>query len=134
VGKVLASYLPEAEVEHQVQQKGLVRYNENTICSLKRLKEELALSRRRGWAIDDEEEEIGVRCIGAPIFGWDGEVIAAVSVVGKVNSRLMDDAACLAGMVKETAEEVSSAVKSHTETLRRKPCSDAVAASSCSGD
>jgi DNA-binding IclR family transcriptional regulator len=43
----------------------LLRHNDNTIASIKKLKQELEQVRRRGYAIDDQEEEIGIRCIGA---------------------------------------------------------------------
>ncbi len=82
LGKALAAWLPESVVERIVSEHGLMRYNDNTICSFRKLKEELALVRERGYSLDDEEEEIGVRCIGAPIFNGNNEAIAAISIVG----------------------------------------------------
>ena len=38
--------------------------------------------RSRGWAIDDEEAELGHRCIGAPIYDYRGDIIAAISASG----------------------------------------------------
>ena len=60
----------------------LLRHNENTITSIQRLKAELANVRRVGYAIDDEEEELGSRCIGAPVLDAEGAAIAAVSISG----------------------------------------------------
>jgi DNA-binding IclR family transcriptional regulator len=53
--------------------------------------------------MDDEEEEIGVRCIGAPVWNWDGQVVAAVSVTGstsRINAETLEQ---VAGQVKQTA-------------------------------
>ena len=67
IGKALVAHLPEEELSNLIKERGLSRYNENTIVSLKRLKENLEHARKSGYTIDDEEEELGMRCIGAPI-------------------------------------------------------------------
>ena len=66
LGKSLLAYLPDEEVDRLIGERGLLRHNENTIVSPLRLKEELARTRAVGYAMDNEEEEIGMRCIGAP--------------------------------------------------------------------
>ncbi|RTL69697.1 MAG: IclR family transcriptional regulator [Pseudonocardiaceae bacterium] len=53
-----------------------------TLTSVEPILRELAAIPDRGWAVDDEEGNIGVRCIAAPIFGPLGEVVAALSVTG----------------------------------------------------
>ncbi|MGH9160897.1 MAG: IclR family transcriptional regulator [Vicinamibacteraceae bacterium] len=107
LGKCLIAYLPEAEVDDMIRSRGLLRHNENTIVSPARLKDELLRTRRLGYALDDEEEEIGGRCIGAPVFNWDGSVIAAVSVTG--STRQIDAETCdrLADQVKQAAIAIS---------------------------
>jgi DNA-binding IclR family transcriptional regulator len=99
LGKALIAHLPDDEVTRLITEHGLIRYNDNTIRSVRQLHRELDLVRRRGYALDDEEEEIGVRCIGAPIFNDVAEVVAALSVVGPVSQ--IDDEALrrLTGMV-----------------------------------
>ena len=81
VGKALAAHMPTEEVERLVAAHGLLRHNDNTIRSLKRLKEELDLVHQSGYALDDEEEEIGARCLGVPVFR-DGRSVAAISIAG----------------------------------------------------
>ncbi|MEX2263384.1 MAG: IclR family transcriptional regulator [Bryobacteraceae bacterium] len=61
LGKALLAFLPEEEVDRVLQAHNLPRHNENTISSVRRLKEDLARVRTRGYAIDDEEDEIGLR-------------------------------------------------------------------------
>jgi DNA-binding IclR family transcriptional regulator len=82
VGKVLLAYLPEPEAERLILHQGFIRYNDNTICSFRKLRQELESVRLRGYSLDDEEEEIGVRCLGAPILNGARQAIAAVSIVG----------------------------------------------------
>ncbi len=83
VGKVLLAY-ETAEVVQQVLDLGLRRFTDNTITEPARLLEELASIRQRGYAIDDEEIEAGLRCVAAPIRNHSGRVIAAISVAAPV--------------------------------------------------
>lgn len=60
----------------------LERFTETTITSVEALNEELLRTRARGWALDEQEHTLGMRCIAAPVFNEHGEAIAAVSVSG----------------------------------------------------
>src|SRR5258706_4700629 len=83
VGKVLLAHQPP-EIVKQVVDNGLTRYTENTITSPERLFDELASIRTRGYAIDDEEIEVGLRSVAAPIRDHTGQVTAAISVAAPV--------------------------------------------------
>lgn len=111
LGKALAAWLPETAVERIVSEHGLMRYNDNTICSFRKLKEELALVRERGYSLDDEEEEIGVRCLGAPIFNSNNEAIAAVSIVGTTTQIHADRFNELVSYVTGTARRITQALR-----------------------
>jgi DNA-binding IclR family transcriptional regulator len=108
VGKALIAFLSEDEFGEQIRTKGFARHNENTITSVARLKRELAQVRERGYAVDDEEDEIGVRCIGAPIFGDSSRTVAAISVAGTTHQIPLERVPALAAMVKQTAAAISS--------------------------
>lgn len=82
VGKVLLAGLPAAEAEAIVNQLDLPRATVRTIVDPARLIRHIERVRQQGFAIDDEENEKGIRCIGAPIFDTDGHVIAALSISG----------------------------------------------------
>ncbi len=82
LGKAILAYLPEEEVERIARATGLPRQTPNTICSLERLKEELALVRKQGYATDWEESEEGACCVGVPIFDRRGRAVAAISLSG----------------------------------------------------
>ena len=82
VGKAMMALMPEEKVEAAVQKHGLYPLTPKTIGSLGELKTELARVRKLGYAIDDEENEEGVSCVGAAVRGPSGEVVAAISVSG----------------------------------------------------
>jgi len=62
----------------------LASYTRNTITDLVDLEAELERIRDRGYAIDDEEYDEGLRCIGAPVRDHSGHVVAAVGIGGPV--------------------------------------------------
>jgi len=78
-GKVLLAFLPPEAVE-PVLSAPLVPYTEHTITSPERLREELKTVRQRGYAVANEELEVGVWAISAPIRDIDGNVVAAMSI------------------------------------------------------
>jgi DNA-binding IclR family transcriptional regulator len=82
MGKAMLAFQPEPILEQIAAKIRFVRYTSKTIDSREALSEALVNIRRRGYAIDDEEIELGVRCIGAPIFNENRQAIAAMSVSG----------------------------------------------------
>jgi DNA-binding IclR family transcriptional regulator len=80
IGKALISSASEAELEQLFRSRGLPKHNENTVCSLEVLKSHLLEVRRRGFATDDEEHELGVRCVASPVFNCVGGVVGAICV------------------------------------------------------
>lgn len=82
VGKVILSGLPEGAVDALIREKGLPRRTANTITDPEQFKEHLAAVRSQGYAVDDEENEQGIRCLAAPVFDGKRRVVAAISVSG----------------------------------------------------
>jgi len=80
VGKVLLGALDAAELDRIVSAVPFERYTERTIGSAAELVTEVRRSADRGWAEDHEEHETFMNCVGAPVFGADGRIAAAVSV------------------------------------------------------
>ncbi len=93
-GKVLLSLLPESELDQIVESRGLARLTPKTICSADDLKRHLAEVRCQGYAIDDEEGGLGIRCLGTPVFDHRGHAVAALAVAGPAErlplARLLD--------------------------------------------
>jgi DNA-binding IclR family transcriptional regulator len=82
VGKAMLAELPDAEVNHIVRRWGLKPVTAKTITTPAALKTELKTVRSRGYAIDDEEKEDGLRCVGAAVRSHSGMPIAAMSISG----------------------------------------------------
>ena len=88
-GKLLLMNYSVKELDRLIEETGLTRYTDNTITSRQDLFEELRRIRKEGVAYDNEECEIGARCIALPVYGVSGKVIAGISVTGPA-SRLTD--------------------------------------------
>ena len=79
VGKALLSELPAAEVREMVARIGLPAQTERTISDVEALMVELGSIRERGYAVDDGEQEIGVRCVAVPVRGTPARIALSVS-------------------------------------------------------
>jgi len=82
VGKALLSTLPEEEVRHILELKGMTRYTPNTITDPEILLTGLRTIKESKISIEKEENEIGIICLGTPIFDYSGQAIGAISVSG----------------------------------------------------
>jgi IclR family pca regulon transcriptional regulator len=76
----MLAHLPPAELEQYLAKTKLRAMTENTVVNQKRLREILADVRRDGYAINDEELELGLRSIAVPVRGASGQVLAALNV------------------------------------------------------
>lgn len=107
VGKVLMSGMSPSDLDRVIHERGLPPFTANTITIRERLMEELKRIRYAGIAYDNEEFEIGLKCIAGPIINSQGEVVAAVSISGptqRLSSRILDE---FSTYVKEAAREIS---------------------------
>ncbi len=110
VGKALLAALPESEVARILHRGGLPRLTANTIDTPARLKRELVSTRERGYALDDEEQAVGLRCVAAAIYDEYGEPLAAISLSGP-KARITDARVpALAELVQRVAAEISAAL------------------------
>jgi IclR family KDG regulon transcriptional repressor len=90
LGKAMLAFATQEHIDDFLRGRKLVRYTPNTIVSAAKFKAELRAIRERGYAIDNQEREPGLRCIGAPLWDSAGDVIAAISIAGPV-FRIGDD-------------------------------------------
>lgn len=79
VGKAILAFQEEEETERLLSNTVLESFTEYTVTDKEDLKEQLQIVRELGYSIDDEEIELGLKCIAAPIFDHQGKVIAAIS-------------------------------------------------------
>ncbi|MGA9868717.1 MAG: IclR family transcriptional regulator [Acetobacteraceae bacterium] len=107
LGKVLLAQLPDAEIDALLGARGLARFTAHTITAPAALREALHRVRAQGWALDDEEMEIGLRCLGAPITDHGGRPCACVAVSAPAARMKPARVAELVPLVKATAVNIS---------------------------
>ena len=107
VGKCLLAFGQDVDLS-VYESHPLTVYTEYTISSLEQLKEELDDVREKGYAIDREELELGLTCIGAPILDHSGHAIAAISLSGPKSRMLAGDFCERVRAVTEVARKISA--------------------------
>jgi DNA-binding IclR family transcriptional regulator len=113
-GKIQLAYMTDEELDNYIPGKELKRYTANTITDKVELKKHLAVVAEQGYAVDNEELDIGVRCVSAPIRDYTRRIIGAVSISGP-SMRFPDERIDkeLIPLVKKAAEEISSKLGFH---------------------
>ncbi|MBI3949315.1 MAG: IclR family transcriptional regulator [Acidobacteria bacterium] len=110
VGKALVAHLPEAEAKAILKEQGLRKMTSKTITAHSAYLRELEKIRAQGYAVDDEENNLGVRCVAAPVFDSLGRVEAAVGVSGTTSQVDKPSLPKIAELVKEAARGISEQI------------------------
>jgi DNA-binding IclR family transcriptional regulator len=108
VGKALLAFLPRELQDAQLAQAPLEPQNARTIASPDDFRRELEQVHRLGYAFCDEEDELGVRAVGAPILSSEGTALAAISIVGTTGQLALDRVAAIGEAVRDAAQEISA--------------------------
>lgn len=103
LGKAILSEMPPAKAESLLRLRPLQRLTERSVVEVDRLLRHLAECRERGYAVDDEEFEEGIICVGAPVRGRDGQATMAMSVSAPRFRTPPERVAQLGAMVRATA-------------------------------
>lgn len=113
-GKVQLAYMTDEELDHYIPGKELKRYTPNTIVDRDEFKKHLATIAEQGYAVDNEELDVGVRCVGAPIRDYTRRIIGAVSISGP-SMRFTDERVEkeLIPLVVRAGEEISTKLGYH---------------------
>jgi IclR family transcriptional regulator, KDG regulon repressor len=107
LGKCLLSSLSEMELEEIMANCTFERFTANTICDINSFKKHLRNIRIQKWAMDNQEQTIGQRCIAAPIYDYRGDVIAAVSGSGNLEQLPDEKINVIADYIVNIAIEIS---------------------------
>ncbi len=113
VGKAILAFKPLEEQEAIIHERGLRRNTKFTITAPAKLLKELERVRLQGYSIDDEENNLGVRCVGAPIFNSNGVVEASIASTGTTAAVTREGVPRLAEQVKEAARRISGLIGYH---------------------
>lgn len=81
-GKILLAYKPKETQKLIIDKIKLTKYTDNTIVTKEELIKEMVEIRENGYGFDREERELGVSCIGAPVFDLNNEAIACITISG----------------------------------------------------
>ena len=90
IGKLFLSEFSDAEIDAYVAQTGLKAYTENTVTTKEALLKEFEFIRDNGFVYDNEECELGVRCVAVPIRNYTGNIACGLSISGPT-ARLTDE-------------------------------------------
>lgn len=118
VGKALVAQLPRHEAEAIARDRGLRKRTPRTITGLAAFLRELEKVRAHGYAIDDEENSLGVRCVAAAVFNSSGKVEASVGVSGAISQITKTDLPTVAELVQDAARRMSKQL-GYSAALRR---------------
>ena len=109
IGKCLLSCLSGDDLDEALYGCDFKRHTPNTIIDIREFKRYLRIVRRQGWAMDNEEYQLGHRCVAAPVYDYRGTPVAAISASGSI-SQLSD----------KNLEAVIQEVKNATNSLSRR--------------
>lgn len=107
VGKALVAHIAQEKLEKIISQAGMDKRTPKTITTMPRLLKELDKVRTQGYAVDDEENNIGARCLGAPVFNQQGNIEAAVGLSGTINQVNPQTMPRILEALKDAARHVS---------------------------
>lgn len=124
-GKIFLAYLLSDELGRIVAETRPARRTPKTLTTVAALKREIELTAKRGYSLDDEEFNDGVRCLAAPVFGAHGQVAAAIGITASAMRFTKDRIPEMAAKVKAAAKELSRLIGSprtgHSGTSDRRP-------------
>ena len=106
VGKILLSLGPPELLERTLAKQTYIHHTRSTITSPRQLMREVAKVRSLGYAVDDEEEELAVRCIATPVHHPGGRFAAALSVVGTTDQIPLDSVGSTAQKLIHTTSAI----------------------------
>ncbi|MEM9707575.1 MAG: HTH-type transcriptional regulator BhcR [Pseudomonadota bacterium] len=110
IGKALLAAMEDDAIRRLVREAGLPGFTANTLTGTERLLKDMALTRVRGFAIDDEERTGGMRCVAAPVRNAADDAVAGLSVSGPVDRVSEDRIAEISDLVRDAAHELSLAL------------------------
>jgi IclR family acetate operon transcriptional repressor len=121
LGKAIMAEWPRAAVERALPPDPLPRKTANTILTRPQLLNALQRTRDDGFAIDDEENEPGARCVAAPVLDHRGQCVGAISVAGPASRVTTARIPNLGQRVRAAAIEISTQLGYHPPRDRRRP-------------
>jgi IclR family acetate operon transcriptional repressor len=115
-GKIFLAHLYRSRLAEIFADGSPAQRTPFTLTAIKELKREIDLTRKRGFSYDNEEFNLGVRCLAAPVFSSDGSVVAAIGITASTVRFTKDRLPEMAAKVRAVALELSQ-LMGHTEHI-----------------
>lgn len=115
MGKALVAHWPAEEIDLLIERSGLRPLTSKSLPSKECVVEDLKLARIRGYAVDDEEYVVGMRCVAAPIWTSSGEPTYAMSISGLAARVTRNRVHEVAKLVSNMADELSTLIRQNAE-------------------
>lgn len=109
MGRAILASLPNSSVCNLMDGK-LKRRTPHTLVTIEALLEDLEKTRKRGFSVDNEEFEEGIGCIGAAIYGYDDQILGALSVSSLLRTLNPEKISFLGLKVRKTANQISQSM------------------------
>lgn len=109
IGRAILAHLPEEEWLDKISDE-IIPLTPNTMTDRRVILEELRCTRNRGYAVDNEERELGLRCVGVPVFSASGQLVAGISTSGPAEAmtdeKIIEYANILSGVALQMRERI----------------------------
>jgi len=112
LGRAIVAYLPQSQQEQMLRSTEIVPRNKQTVTDRERLRKILQKVRHDGWAVEVDQSDLGVTCVGAPVFS-DGQILAAISLSVPTIRSDKDRRQELVETVCQAASELTCKLNSH---------------------
>jgi len=117
-GKALLAFAHYHRLAEMLEREPLVKRTPHTLIRLAEVKREVELTRKRGYAVDDEEYHLGVRCLAAPVYSSDDTVVGAIGITAAAVRFPREDIEKMSKLVLAAAQELSLQLGYHGPTGR----------------
>lgn len=114
-GKIFLAFLHQSRLVEMYGADRPTRRTSHTLNTLAEIRRETELTRKNGYTLDDEEFNLGVRCLAVPVYGSDSTVVAAIGITAATVRFTRERIPEMAAAVKSAASELSRLL-GHTET------------------
>jgi DNA-binding IclR family transcriptional regulator len=114
-GKVFLSFLHHQHISEILGREPLMRRTPHTLTTLSEVKRDVESTRKRGYSLDDEEYNPGVRCLAAPVYSPDGTVVAAIGITAATLRFPRENIEKMAKQVVAAAHELSNQLGYHAK-------------------
>lgn len=107
MGKAMLSHMEDGEIQEIWNASYIKKFTDNTIVDFKKLKDNLMEFKEKGYAVDDQEVEMGIKCLGTVIRDYNGNVCGAISISSLIGTLTEEKNTSYSMLILEYADKIS---------------------------